>query len=426
MAPWIRTRHLPTAAAVVCAVLLLGGCGSSRFIDGPLNRESPPPEKEEIVVWHTYSDEETRVFENEVVPAFERRYPDIRVVPVRQPYSTELKSTIISRASSGKIPDVVRMDVTWVPNLSSLGLLYPIGDLPDFAEAVRPLQSVTMETNSYQGRYYGLPLDVNTKIAIYNKKQLARAGLEKAPDSFEELVRAAKAVREPLGLDGLSTWSLMPYFLGFGGRLLDDSNRHAEGVLNSPESVRALDRLMELTGQGVFGKNYILGKGDRWTDMLRGRTLMVDEGPWFYTILSGSKDNRYDLLADTVAAPFPGRSIIGGENLVILKETKHLEASWTFVKWMTGKEAQETMFKVGQIPTNRTAEMPEALRSNPFFKATMEGIRNPYLRPPIPRLYDIEEIFTDNMLLVFAGKLTTREGLDRAAAEIEAIIQSNK
>lgn len=419
----MRYRSIVAIGAIA---VLLSGCGASPFIDGPLNREPSPPEKEEIVIWHTYSDEETKVFENEAIPAFEKEYPNIKVTPVRQPYSPELKPTIISRASSGKIPDIVRMDITWVPNLSSLGLLYPLSDLPDFAEAVKPLQSVTMDTNSYEGKYYGLPLDVNTKVAIYNRKQLTRAGLKEAPDTFGKLIEAAKANREAVGLDGVSTWSMMPYFLGLGGQLLDAANAHAEGYLNGPGSIRAMNEMKELMRQGVFNKNYVLGKGDRWTDMLAGRALMVDEGPWFYTVLSSSKDNPYSLVDDTVVAPFPGRSIIGGENLVILKDTKHLQAAWTFVKWMTGQEAQQMMFKVGQIPTNATAETPEAWRGNPFYRATMEGIRNgdPYLRPTIPQLDDIEDIFKNYMLQILTGKLTTEEGLDRAAAEIEATIRS--
>lgn len=411
--------------AVLCsAIALLGGCGNSRFIDGPLASESPPAQKEEIVIWHTYSDEETRVFENEVIPAFEREYPNIEVTPVRQPYTPELKPTIISRASSGKIPDIVRMDITWVPNMSSLRLLYPLSDLPDFAQAVQPLQSVTMETNFYEGKYYGLPLDVNTKVAIYNREQLARAGLKEAPATFGQLIQAAEANRDTLGPDGVSTWSLMPYFLGFGGQLLDDSNTHAEGYLNSKASIQALERMKELVRQGVFSKNLLLGNGDRWTDLLKGRMLMVDDGPWFYTILSNSKDNPYDLLTDTVVAPFPGRSIIGGEDLVILKDTRHLQAAWTFVKWMTGKEAQQMMFKVGQIPTNKEARTPDEWRGNPFFKATMEGIKHPYLRPTSPKLDDIEDVFDQSMLRIFTDKVSTIEGLNQAAAEIEAILRS--
>ncbi|AJY76986.1 extracellular solute-binding protein [Paenibacillus beijingensis] len=403
--------------------LLLTGCGSSRFIEGPLENQAASVMKEEIVVWHTYSDEETRIFENAVIPAFEKLHPDIKVTPVRQPYSSELKSTIISRASSGKPPDVVRMDISWVPELSSLNVLYPVSDLPDFAEAVKPLKSVTMETNLYQGRYYGLPLDVNTKIAVYNRLQLGAMGLSGPPETFAQLVQTAESNESQLGLDGLSTWSLLPYFVAFGGKLLDDSYTHAEGYLNSQASVQAMNRILLLSWKGVFNRSLILGKGDRWTSLLKGQMLMIDEGPWFYSILSSSKDNKYNLLDDTVAAPFPGKSIIGGENLVILKNTRHLQASWTFMKWMTGREAQQMMFKVGQIPTNIDAATPVEMQKNPFVMATMEGIKNPYLRPPIPKLNDVETIFTKYMLLIFTNKLPVKEGLDRAAAEIESAIR---
>lgn len=405
-------------------VLLLAGCGNPRFIDGPLENTDASPAKEEIVVWHTYSDEETRIFENNVIPAFEKLHPEIKVTPVRQPYSSELKSTIISRASSGKTPDIVRIDISWVPELSSLDILYPVSDLPDFAETIRPLKAVTMDTNRYQGRYYGLPLDVNTKIAVYNRRELASAGLSAPPATFEELLQTAKAGRGTLGLDGLSTWSLLPYFVSMGGSLLDETYTHAEGYLNSPASIRAMNRIMELSRRGVFNRSLILGKGDRWTMLLQGNMLMIDEGPWFYSVLSSSKANKYNLLDETVAAPFPGKSIIGGENLVILKNTRHLQASWAFVKWMTGKEAQQMMFEAGQIPVNTEAAIPDWVRKNPFVMATMEGISNPSLRPPIPKLNEVETIFTKYMLLIFTNKLPVKEGLDRAAAEIEKAISS--
>lgn len=67
-----------------------------------------------------------------------------------------------------------------------------------------------METNSYEGKYYGLPLDANTKVAIYSREQLARTGLKAAPATFGQLIQAAEANKTALGIDGVSTWSMMP------------------------------------------------------------------------------------------------------------------------------------------------------------------------------------------------------------------------
>lgn len=404
---------------------LLAGCGSQRFIDGPLPDEAAPPAREEIVIWHTYSDQETRVFENEVIPAFEKAYPDIRVIPVRQPYSSELKSTIVARASAGKTPDLVRMDITWVPELSSLGVLYPVGGLPDFKAAASRLQSVTMETNEYGGRYYGLPLDVNTRVAIYNREKLERLGID-PPQTVDELVQAARKSGLPLGLDGPSPWSLLPYLYGMGGQFMDPTYARASGYLNSPASIAAMTRILALTDEGVFDRDLILGRGDRWREVLQGNMLMADDGPWFYSVLSTSKENTFDLAGDTFVTPFPGRSVIGGENLVILKDTQHLQAAWTFMKWMTGMEAQRMMFKAGQLPTNIEAQSSAPAVDNAFVAATMQGVKNAMLRPPIPHGNEIEDLFADYMLLIFTKKLTVAEGLNRAAAAIDALATSHK
>ncbi|MDI4644335.1 extracellular solute-binding protein [Cohnella hashimotonis] len=409
--------------AALVLVLLLAGCGSPRFIDGPLPGGAAPQAREEIVIWHTYSDEETRIFENEVIPAFEKAYPGIHVTPVRQPYSLELKSTIIARSTSGKTPDLVRMDITWVPELSSLGVLYPVGDLPDFKAAAARLQSVTMDTNKFKDRYYGLPLDVNTRVAIYNREKLERLGID-PPRTVDELVQAARKAKLPLGLDGPSLWSLLPYFYGMGGRLMDPAYSRAGGYLNSPASIAALSRIAALTDEGVFDRNLILGRGDRWEAVLKGNMLMADDGPWFYSVLSTSQENKFDLKNDTMVTPFPGRSVIGGENLVILRDTPHLQAAWTFMKWMTGKEAQQTMFEAGQLPTNREAGMSASVDGNAFVAATMQGVKDAMLRPPIPDDLEIEDLFTKYMLLVFTKKLTVSEGLNQAAAAIDAVVSA--
>lgn len=115
-------------------MLLVGGCGPTSFIDGKLDMAPTPVSKEEVVIWHTYGEEETRIFEKIIIPEFEKQHPDIVITPVRQPYDEKLKTTLIARASSEEIPDVVRMDIVWVPEFSRLGLLYPVSEFKDFEQ----------------------------------------------------------------------------------------------------------------------------------------------------------------------------------------------------------------------------------------------------------------------------------------------------
>jgi multiple sugar transport system substrate-binding protein len=410
-------------------LVILSGCGQSSIIDEKLLVKGHEPErKEEIVVWHTYSEEETKIFDNELIPQFEREYPNIIVTSVRQPYSAQLKSTIISRASAGKIPDIVRMDIAWVPEFSTLHLLYPLSDFQDFEKVIKPLQSIVMQTNFYEGHYYGLPLNMNTKVAIYNRKRLLQAGLIDPPKTMDQLVDVAKKNKGILGLESIAPWSFLPYFYAFGGLLMDDNFRYTQGYLNSNESKLALQKMVDLFDQKILNPNLLTGKSILWESVLRGDMLMIDDGPWFYSILNNSKDNKYNLLETTEVAPFPGNSIVGGEDLVILKDTKHLDASWTFLKWMTTKDAQGRMLKTGLIPTNSEviADVPNEIKANPYIMATIKALDHSFLRPPIAKWESIEGIFMGYLLQIFIKKISVENGLNNAAVEIDHLLESTK
>lgn len=407
-------------------VVLVAGCGNRAFIERPLDAEPSPPPKEEIVVWHTYSDEETRVFERDVITAFERTHPRIKVTAVRQPYSSELKSTLVARSTAAKIPDLVRVDVSWVPSLSELGVLTPLDSFADYVEVLRPLHAVSLQTGEWNGRYYGLPVNLTTKIAIYNREKLHALGLASPPATLRELLDRAEAAHQKIGMDGLTTWSVLPYFYSLGGKLLDPANEHSEGYLNSPGSVKAMQRIVDLIDSGVFNSDLIFGRGDRWNGVLKGDYLMIDDGPWFFSIQATSEEAVGKLAETAEAVPFPGPSIVGGENMVILKGTKHREAAWTFLKWMAGVPAQTLLFKAGLIPTNSEVPIPLEVKDNPFIMATVKGLENPFLRPPISRLERLESIFEAAMLQIFTHKVTVEQGLNDAARRMEKILADSK
>jgi multiple sugar transport system substrate-binding protein len=403
----------------------VAACGNSSIIrgSGGIPIADPPPAKEEIVVWHTYSDEETRVFENELIPLFEKRHPDIAVHPVRQSQNDQLKSTIISRATSGKIPDVVRMDIAWVPELARLGVLYPVSDFSDFGRVKASFRTDTLQTNQYRERFYGLPLDINTKIAIYNRKLLNEAGLSGPPGTLEQLFDAAAKHRMVIGMEGMSPWHMLPYFFGLGGKLTDSGFTRASGYLNSPESIKAMSRLLELYDEKVINPDLLTGKQDRWNGIVKGNILMIDDGPWFYSILTNVKGSKVDVAQATVAAPFPGigTSIVGGENLVILKDTKHLQASWTFLKWMTSQEAEQRMLRTGLLPTNVNVEIP-AGPENDWIAASKKGLEHPLLRPPIPAWKEVESIWLNYATLIFSHKISVESGLNEASAAMDRVL----
>lgn len=241
---------------------LVSGCGTG-IIDGPLTgptREGPV----EIVFWHTYSDEETRVFENVLLPGFHAAHPGIVILPERVMHTKELRTSLITRATSLKPPDVVRMDIAWTPYFSHHGLLHPLTGLPGLDEVIADLHPVALQTVEHNGEYYGLPLNINTKTAIYNRDRLRETGFDEPPDTLEELFELAERHRVPVGMAGLDSWATLPYISALGGSFMSDDFSRADGFLNSDATVSAVTRLLEWHRKGILSPDLFSPDFDRW------------------------------------------------------------------------------------------------------------------------------------------------------------------
>jgi multiple sugar transport system substrate-binding protein len=411
-------------------LLVITGCKNQPIIDNrdpSLNFETN--QKAEVVMWHTYSEAETKVFENTVIPLFEEEYPTIDIKPVRQAYNEQLKSALIARASANKQPDVIRMDIAWLPTFANLGLLYPVSDFDDFDEVKESLYSEPLHSNFYEGEYYGLPLNTVTKVAIYNKSLLAEAGYNKPPETMAEVVNIIENHPFVLGMSGLSAWQSLPYFYGFGGKLTDPTNSKAIGYLDSKESIEAVNKLLDLYHQSKLTPKLLSGNStETWEGIQVGDYFMIDEGPWFYSV--HSEEYIKYIQKQTVSAPFPVTnevgSILGGENLVLSKGAKHPEEAWTFMKWMTTEKPQKMMLQTGLIPSNKYVDFSDFLKKYPYYQSYIESLDQSFLRPQLAQWGRIEEVYVKYLKLIFSGSVSVETGLKEAAKEIEKLLVEKK
>lgn len=410
-------------------LLALTGChpgilgGDSTGVAAP----EPQPEPVEIVFWHTYSDEETRLFENVLLPRFHAEHPDIVILPERVMHTRELRTSLITRATSLKPPDVVRMDIAWTPYFSNHGLLYPLTGLPGLEEVVADLHPAALETNSWNGELFGLPLNINTKTAIYNRALLEQTGVDEPPASLEELFELAERHGLVIGMAGVDSWASLPYLYALGGSFMNGNYTRADGYLNSPETVEAVSRLLEWHRKGVLSPELFSAEFDRWGGIQEGHLLMIDEGPWFYSILLNDRTRTATVDEITLSAPFPSQaspaSILGGENLVMLKGVRHPDAAWTFMRWMTDVPYQAAMATTGLLPTNQRAA--EQIRDDvaDYVQSYVSGMERVFLRPPVKDWERIEQVYTEAMQTIFLDDADVLETLDEAAAQIDRIMQ---
>lgn len=419
------------ASIVIVLLVVLTGCTRTTLLTGGEEASQSDSNRDDRVVlefWHTYSDAETEAFENKVIPLFESQHPDIKIHAVRKDYTPQLKDDIFAAAIDNKSPDIMRMDIIWVPEFARKGALVNLMDMNGFEEIRQQFIGDLLTTNLYRGKYYGLPVNANTKVAIYNKKLLTRAGLDSPPATFDELIQAVKRLREQdpelfgIGICCSSGWGALPYFWTFGGKLTDPNYTRASGYLDHPDSIAALEKIHRLFKERIISPSIIGEEPGSWDGILQGQLMMIEEAHWFYTV-NATGVNK-DLLQDVVVGVFPddvntGTSIIGGENLVLFNGSERKEAAWTFMRWMVTEEPQRIMAETGLIPTIKNIR---DTGHNEVYDAYLRQLGRAMPRPPVSTWTDIDSVYARMIEYILTEEKPLMVAVQDAVAKIDSLL----
>jgi multiple sugar transport system substrate-binding protein len=418
--------------AIICAMLVATACtGVSLAPENEANTNQSNTSEQKVVLefWHTYSDLEAAVFTEKVLPLFEEQYPEMTIHAVRKDYTDQLKDTVWATVADNKAPDMMRMDIIWVPEFAKQGMLTELSGREGFNSIRDQFIGSMLETAEYHGQYYGLPVNANTRAAIFNKTLLRQAGLDAPPRTFEELYQATLTLKRTnsdlygIGICCSNGWGTLPYFWTFGGQLTDDSYTQASGYLDGDKSRAALHKLKSWFDEGVISPSIVGGVPGTWDGILKGKLLMIDDAHWFYTVNASGENEK--LLDDVMFSMLPsdvekGTSVIGGENLVIFDKSPHKKEAWQFIKWMTTEIPQQIMAETGLIPTNKNSQTAV---QNVLITQYQDQLAHANPRPPVPGWKEMEDVFARMVERILMGEQSVEEATSLAAARIDTILQ---
>ena len=420
----LSRKYMYIIASLLIIILILGGA-LAYYVLTPVSTPKKP-----IVIrfWHAYNPVEAEKVAK-LVEEFMKENPDIKVEMEAIPYGA-LHDKLITAMAAGTAPDVVRMDIIWVPEFASIGALL---ELDEFIERdnidLNNFFPGPLETCKWNGHYYGLPLDTNTRVLFYRKDLFAEAGIDHPPRTWQELLEFAKKLTKDkdgdgkidqygLAIGGAWPWHFFPFLWQNGGDFLDEDMKKC--IINSTEGVEALQFLVDL-----IHKYKVAEYGtDVWRGFALGRYAMMIMGPWGNPLVA-SVDKEVAEEKTGVALLFKGKyaaSIVGGEDVVIFRQTKHPEAAWKFVKFLISERFQLEMFEVGQIPVLRS--LVPKLSTDPYYKVFMEQLETARARTPHPKFAQMKEIIHREVEAALLGLKTPKEALDAIAAEVNKILGS--
>ncbi|MEO5619067.1 MAG: extracellular solute-binding protein [Candidatus Eisenbacteria bacterium] len=146
-------------AAVLAGAVVLAGCGGG----------GGGGDAREIVFWQFSPAERVQP----LLDAFEREHPGLKVRMEQLTWDSG-QEKIAASIAGGTMPDLCELGSTWMPRFVDSGSL---ADVTDSVAALRAgLRG--WELCEKNGRVYGLPWVLGTRVLFYNKELFARAGLD--------------------------------------------------------------------------------------------------------------------------------------------------------------------------------------------------------------------------------------------------------
>jgi ABC-type glycerol-3-phosphate transport system substrate-binding protein len=383
-----------------------------------------------ITFWDAYSSDgpEVKRLEKVLIPQFEKEHPGITVKDVTIPYDS-LHQKLVTAVAGGQLPDLVRSDIIWVPELANLGVLQPLDStLPDFKSISAKVFAGPLATNYWKGHYYGLPLDTNTRIMVSNPAALQAAGLSSPPSTFAQLQSesaAAKAKGVYLYAEsGTSCWNICPWIWSNGGNITNKTYTKASGFLNGPKSVAAVQMLVNLYKAGQMPNIVVNSNGGLGTyDGLNQKkyATMLD-GPWSFAIF-GAAYKGTSLTGSLVpAGPGGSVSVVGGEDIVMTKSSKSKTAAAEFMRFMLHSFAQTQMARAGQMPVLKSSTK-SLVKIHPYYATYLKQISTAKPRTPTPKWPQIDQVFQTEVAKAFTGDESVQQALNSAAQQIDGLLQ---
>ncbi|PDT13201.1 MULTISPECIES: sugar ABC transporter substrate-binding protein [unclassified Rhizobium] len=295
-----------------------------------------------------------------VVEAYNSSHEN-KVVMTEVPFS-ELVQKYATAIAGGQAPDALSMDLIYNPAFAAAGQLE---DLTDWAKSLPYFNSLSpshVRLGTYQDKVYGLPLSVETSVFAWNKDLYKKAGLdpEKAPASWEEITANAEKIRA-LGDDtygfyfsgggcgGCMIFTFTPLVWGAGADILSADSKTA--TLDTPQMRKAVDIYRNMVKKDLVPAGAASDNGTNFLTFTNGKIGQQSLGAFAIgTLVTQHPEINFGV---TLIPGVDGKpsSFAGGDNFVITKGTKKIDAVKEFLEYIYSMDGQKIMAKYGSLPT---------------------------------------------------------------------------
>ncbi|HEX2525115.1 MAG TPA: extracellular solute-binding protein [Geminicoccus sp.] len=379
-----------------------------------------------VIVAH-YSDHTMGIFQG-MESDFEAAHPDVDI-KLEDVSWDNLQQRLTTDIAGGTAPDIAIIGTRWLLDYAANDIAEPIDEYmtPEFkAKFIEAF----LEPSVIDGVTYGLPIAASARAMYYNKDLLANAGFNEPPKTWDEVVKAAQAVKDKgegaygFGMQGKEIETDIYWYYALwthGGELVQDG----KSGIDSEAGVKAATLYKSMIDQGLTqpsptGSN----RQDMESLFKQGRAAMILSGPWLRGQIKSEAPNlNYALAPIPVGTTQATYGVT--DTIMIFKSSEHKDVAWQFLEETAFSDKHRVEFskKEGFLPVMK-AEAADPTFANDEQLQAFTGML-PYAKfaPLIPNWELASDAATAALQRIYQGQAEPQAALTEAAEKINEAIQ---
>ena len=309
---------------------------------------------------------------------------------------------------------------------AEFGLIEPV---PMSDEEKASYYPNVVDTVTYQGEQWGVPVAFSTKAFYWNKDLFEEAGLdpETPPTTWEEVIADAKAVTENtdsagFGLVAKTFDNTVHQFLHWvytnNGKVVDDEGNI---VLDSPQNLAALQAYKDLVpyseeGPTAYEQNEV-------------RAIFLDGGVAMMHAAVSTVQRLEDTDIDWGVANLPlgpdaegPGTLLITDSLAVFSGTGYEDKAMDLAKYITAPGPQEEYdLSYGLTPLRPSANIDALVEENPYWKPFIDGIEYGGPEPLFTDYRGFQNVMIEMVQSVVTGQAEPAEALSKADAALKEL-----
>ncbi len=421
----LLTRGLAAVFCLMAGGLWLAGCGHS--------------EKANTIHISSWGDTQENGILQDLISRFEQQNPTIPVQLDRVPYA-DYVDKLITQFAGGLAPDVIFVSSENVADFYPRNLLEPLTPYlkADPSVNLKDFYPTLIKSFSVRGDMYAIPRDIAPVCVIYyNKKAFDAAGLAYPKDSWttDEFLKDAIKLTKKDEKGNVTQWGFaddypLPeaWIYDFGGRFVDNTQNPTKYMVDQPAFLKGVQFRADLMNKykvmpspASLSQQGGVGASDLF---LNGRAAMLISGIWKTPMFRQGKDLKWDVAMIPQVKGVP-RAVVGGSSgYGIVAISKHKDAAWKLIAFLSGPEGQKQFAGTGLVQP--------ALKKVAESAAFLDG-KDPQNKKMLLKAVDyaIDEPFATNwrevkQSIIYAGLDKVWIGVETPEHAIVAIVEDLK